>query len=93
MGNWVRGVDLKHHEYKETDADDFVIADMRDVKCVDDVLTDDLDEVYQLTADMGGAGFVFTKENDTEILHNSAMINLNVAHVCVKKGTIKRLKN
>ena len=89
LGYWVRGVDLKHHEYKETNADDFVIADMRDVKRVDDVLTEDLDEVYQLAADMGGAGFVFTKENDAEILHNSAMINLNVAHTCVKKGIKK----
>ena len=89
LGYWVRGVDLKHHEYKETDADEFVIADMRDVKLVEEVLTDDLVEVYQLAADMGGAGFVFTKENDAEILHNSTMINLNVAHTCVKKGIKK----
>uniref|UniRef100_A0A6C0JT19 NAD-dependent epimerase/dehydratase domain-containing protein n=1 Tax=viral metagenome TaxID=1070528 RepID=A0A6C0JT19_9ZZZZ len=89
LGYWVRGVDIKHHEYKKTDADEFVIADMRDPTLVNQVVTTDLDEVYQLAADMGGAGFVFTEENDAEILHNSALINLNVLDVCVKKKVLK----
>lgn len=88
LGLWVRGVDLKYHEYKESDADEFIVADMRNPILVDKVL-DGIEEVYQLAADMGGAGFVFTKENDAEILHNSALINLNVAHSCVKNGIKK----
>lgn len=89
LGYWVRGVDLKHHEYRNTDADEFIIADMRNPNLVDGVITPDLNEVYQLAADMGGAGFVFTKENDAEILHNSALINLNVLHACVEKKVNK----
>lgn len=89
LGYWVRGVDLKHHEYRPTEADEFIIADLRDPDLVDEVIDADLDEVYQLACDMGGAGFVFTKENDAEILHNSALINLNVAHTCAAKGVMK----
>jgi nucleoside-diphosphate-sugar epimerase len=89
LGYWVRGVDIKYHEYKKSDADEFVIADMSDQTLVDQVITPDLDEVYQLAADMGGAGFVFTKENDVDILHNSALINLNVLDVCKKKKVMK----
>lgn len=89
LGYYVRGVDLKYHEYKKTDADEFIIADMRIPNLVNSVITSDFDEVYQLAADMGGAGFVFTKENDAEILHNSALINLNVLDVCVKKKVMK----
>ncbi len=87
-GNWVRGVDLKKHEYCETHADEFVRADLRDpVAC--EIVTRDIDEVYQLAADMGGAGFVFTGENDADIMHNSALINLNMVHACIKKGVKK----
>lgn len=89
LGYWVRGVDIKYHEYKDTDADEFIIADMRNPTLVNNVITSDLDEVYQLAADMGGAGFVFTKENDADILHNSVLINLNVLDVCVKKKVMK----
>ena len=59
-GHWVRGVDCKWHEFKQTDADEFIIADLRDPEKVDVVIDDSIDEVYQLAADMGGAGFVFT---------------------------------
>ena len=90
LGYWVRGVDIKEHEYKKTDADDFIIADMRIPELVDKVITEDIYEIYQLAADMGGAGFVFTKENDADILHNSVLINLNVLNTCVKKD-IKRI--
>ena len=90
FGYWVIGVDIKEHEYKKTDADNFIIADMRIPELVDKVIDEDIDEIYQLAADMGGAGFVFTKENDADILHNSALINLNVLNTCVKKG-VKRI--
>ncbi|MFH1946891.1 MAG: NAD-dependent epimerase/dehydratase family protein [Candidatus Magasanikbacteria bacterium] len=78
-GFWVRGVDLKEHEFSKTQADDFVVGDLRDSKICDQVLDQPFDEVYQLAADMGGAGFVFVGDNDADIMHNSAMINLNIA--------------
>jgi GDP-D-mannose 3',5'-epimerase len=77
-GFWVRGVDLKRHEYAETEADDFVLGDLRDAYFCRQIVDRRFDEVYQLAADMGGAGFIFTGENDAEIMHNSATINLNV---------------
>lgn len=89
LGHWVRGVDLKYHEFKESDADEFIIADMRNQISVSEVITPDIEEIYQLAADMGGAGFVFTKENDADILHNSALINLNVLNECIKKNIKK----
>jgi nucleoside-diphosphate-sugar epimerase len=90
LGHWVRGVDIKYNEFKKTDADEFIIADMRNPELVDKVIDNDIYEIYQLAADMGGAGFVFTGENDADILHNSVLINLNVLNTCVKKG-IKRI--
>jgi GDP-D-mannose 3', 5'-epimerase len=90
-GYWVRGVDIKRHEFKETDADEFIIADLRNYSSVELVIDDTIDEVYQLAADMGGAQFVFTKENDSDIIHNSALINLHVAKVCVDKNVRKVL--
>jgi nucleoside-diphosphate-sugar epimerase len=89
-GFWVRGVDLKPHEYAETEADDFVIGDLRDQGFCRTVIDRRFDEVYQLAADMGGAGFIFTGENDAEIMHNSATINLNVLDAC-RKRLIKRI--
>jgi len=77
-GYWVRGVDLKENEYGNMDADEFVIGDLRDINVVERVVTEDLDEIYQLAADMGGAGFVFTGDNDSDIMHNSALCNLHV---------------
>lgn len=88
-GHWVRGVDMKWHEYKKTDADEFIIADMRDPIKVDTVIDTTIDEVYQLAADMGGAEFIFSGLNDCDIMHNSALINLNVCDICVKKGIKK----
>lgn len=89
-GFWVRGVDLKFNEYAETEADDFVIGDLRDQVIVRDVVDRRFDEVYQLAADMGGAGYIFTGENDADIMHNSATINLNVLDFCHKRN-IKRV--
>lgn len=86
-GHWVRGIDLKTHEYfdAESVADEFVIGDLRNPTMCDQVVDPKIDEIYQFAADMGGAGFVFTGENDADIMHNSAMINLNIAEQCVKK--------
>ena len=89
-GFWVRGVDLKAHEYSETHADDFAIGDLREQSFVRSVIDRRFDEVYQLAADMGGAGYIFTGENDADIMHNSATINLNVLDACLKR-TIKRV--
>ncbi len=89
-GFWVRGVDLKYPEFSETEADDFVIGDLRDPYLVRYVIDMPFDEVYQFAADMGGAGFVFTGDNDADIMHNSALINLNVLDSCYKRN-IKRI--
>jgi len=86
QGCWVRGVDLKQHEYGLSGADDFVVGDLRDQAVVRDIFDRNFDEVYQLAADMGGAGFIFTGENDADIMHNSATINLNVLDICHKRG-------
>lgn len=92
-GYWVRGVDLKYPEYQEkTDADDFVLGDLKDQNLIKNIFWLDadnfdytgFDEVYQLAADMGGAGYIFSGDNDANVMHNSAMINLNVAQQCVE---------
>lgn len=79
-GFWVRGVDLKHPEFSLTYADEFIQGDLRDPKLVESVFDRSFDEVYQLAADMGGAGYIFTGENDANVMHNSALVNLNVAY-------------
>ena len=90
-GYWVRAVDLKFNEWQPVDenADEFIQGDLRDPELVKAVVTEDLDEIYQLAADMGGAGFVFTGQNDADIMHNSALINLNIIHEACKKGVDK----
>jgi len=88
-GFWVRGVDLKYHEFSETQADDFVIGDLRDPVVCKEVTDRPFDEVYQLAADMGGAGYIFTGEHDSEVMHNSAMINLNMVDLSTKVGVEK----
>jgi nucleoside-diphosphate-sugar epimerase len=97
---WVRGVDLKYPEHWDTYADEFVIGDLRNPLLVSKIMTgpkqniispnyiDSFDEVYQLAADMGGAGYIFTGENDANVMHNSAQINLNIAH----EATLKKIK-
>ena len=79
---WVRGVDLKFPEFSETQADDFVIGDLRDPLICKLITDQKFDEVYQLAADMGGAGYLFTGENDADVMHNSALINLNMLESC-----------
>lgn len=88
-GYWVRGVDIKYHEYAETQSDEFIKGDLRDPNLVAEVVDQPFDEIYQLAADMGGAGFVFSGENDADIMHNSALINLNMVGTCYKAGVGK----
>lgn len=83
---WVRGVDLKFPEFWETAADDFVIGDLRDPYLCRQAVDRKFTEVYQFAADMGGAGFVFTCENDADIMHNSGIINLNMLDACWKRN-------
>lgn len=76
----VRGVDIKEHEYRKSDADDFILGDLRNPAFCKDICKDiQFDELYQLAADMGGAGYIFTGENDAALMYNSALINLNIA--------------
>lgn len=84
-GFWVRGVDLKFHEYAETEADDFAVGDLREQAFCRSVIDRQFTEVYQLAADMGGAGYIFTGEHDADVMHNSATINLNVLDACYKR--------
>ncbi len=94
-GYWVRGVDRKYPEFSSTEAQEFILGDLRDMNFVRQVLeykgegnnfydstpyqsVEPFDEIYQFACDMGGAGFVFTGQNDADIMHNSCQINLNV---------------
>lgn len=99
-GYWVRGVDLKTPEFESTYADDFIIGDLTDPVLVSRVMfspyqhgehdtNGSFNEVYQLAADMGGAGYIFTGANDANVMHNSALINLNVVHEATKKNVGK----
>jgi len=91
MGNHVRICDIKKHEYfsHEEICHEFILGDLTDPKVVDLVIENGVDEVYQLAADMGGALYIFTGENDANVMYNSAKINLNVVHECVKKKVKK----
>jgi nucleoside-diphosphate-sugar epimerase len=90
-GYHVRIADIKNHEFwNHSDiCNEFIKCDLTDPKSVELVITEGCDEVYQLAADMGGAGYIFTGENDANVMHNSAVINLNVAKECVNKGVKK----
>ena len=87
-GHWVRAVDLKHHEFAKVPADEFIIGDLRDQNVVRSVV-EGIDEIYQLAADMGGAGYIFTGEHDAAVMHNSATINLNTLEYGYKAGVRK----
>jgi nucleoside-diphosphate-sugar epimerase len=86
-GHYVRICDIKRHEYFNENeiCNEFILGDLTDPKVVSLVIDETFDEIYQLAADMGGAGYIFTGENDANVMHNSALINLNVANECVKK--------
>ncbi len=92
-GFWVRVVDIKpEHEYwNHADmCDEYVSGDLRDPKVVESVFDREFDEVYQLAADMGGAGYIFTGDNDANVMHNSALVNLNVVHYATQ-AKVKRI--
>src|SRR5574338_1236325 len=86
-GHQVRVADIKSNEYWDHNdiCHDFMHGDLRDPRIVEEIIDSGVDEIYQLAADMGGAGYVFTGENDANVMHNSAMINLNVAKESVSK--------
>ena len=87
QGHYVVGADIRFPEYSITAANEFHQVDLRNQRQVTRLITNDIDEIYQLAADMGGAGFIFTGENDADIMHNSAIINLNILH----EMTFKRI--
>jgi nucleoside-diphosphate-sugar epimerase len=87
-GYFVRGVDLKENEYGNDKADEFVIGDLRDSNVAQKVVKG-MSEVYQLAADMGGAGYIFTGDHDAAVMHNSALCNLNVLDAAEKEGVQK----
>lgn len=100
-GFWVRSVDLKKPDFSESAADEFVVGDLRDPKLVSNIVLapnqhsesdkeNSFDEVYQLAADMGGAGYIFSGDNDANVMHNSALININMAYEAAKKS-VKRI--
>jgi GDP-D-mannose 3',5'-epimerase len=89
QGHWVKSIDLKYPEFSKTVAQEFVVGDLRDQTFVAKELAIPYDEIYQLAADMGGAGYIFTKEHDATIMHNSCQINLNVLHRSVNVGVKK----
>ena len=92
-GYWVRGVDIKYPDFSESTADDFIIADLRDPLKTSVVMyapnQAPFDEVYQLAADMGGAGYINTGDHDADVVHNSMLINLNVLNEAHKKNVKK----
>ncbi|MBK9453930.1 MAG: NAD-dependent epimerase/dehydratase family protein [Bacteroidetes bacterium] len=88
-GYWVRGVDLKQPAFSATAADEFVVGDLRDRALVDKVIDRGIDELYQLAADMGGAGYLFSGDNDAAVMHNSAQINLHTVELALERGVGK----
>ena len=89
-GYWVRGIDVKENEYGNNKADNFILGDLRDPVVCDKLFEREIDEVYQLAADMGGAGYIFTGEHDALVMHNSASINLNIAEAS-KNHQVKKI--
>jgi nucleoside-diphosphate-sugar epimerase len=87
-GYWVRGADRKRHEFSASAADEFLLGDLRDPE-IARAAVEGVDEVYQLAADMGGAGYIFTGEHDAAVMHNSALINLNVLESSRQAGVAK----
>lgn len=88
-GFWVRGIDRKYPEFSRSAADEFVLADLKNPALVQKIWMPGADEVYQLAAEMGGAGFLFTGEHDAEVMHDSALINLNVLDQCTRQPVKK----
>ena len=87
-GFFVRGVDLKRSQFEVSTADEYMLGDLRRASVVSDAFDSDFDEVYQFAADMGGAGYIFTGSHDADIMHNSALINLNVLEEMLRNGKV-----
>jgi GDP-D-mannose 3',5'-epimerase len=87
-GFWVRGADIKHHDFAKSAADEFLLGDLTDANNMRAAVAG-IDEVYQLAADMGGAGYIFTGEHDAAVMHDSAMINLHALEEGRKAGVKK----
>lgn len=87
-GHWVRGVDLKENEFGNANADEFILGDLRDPVVAKNAVKG-MDEVYQLAADMGGAGYIFTGDHDADVMSNSALCNLNVLGAAQNEGVKK----
>lgn len=83
-GYYVKGIDLKFPEFKKSEADEFVIGDLRDLDFCKNHINSHVHEIYQLAADMGGAGYLFSGDNDFNVVHNSALINLNVSKLAIE---------
>lgn len=75
-GFWVRGVDLKHPEFSQTAANECIVGDLRN-HAVATRAVENIDDIYQLAADMGGAGYIFTGEHGAAVMHNPATIGPN----------------
>ncbi|MFT4613011.1 MAG: GDP-D-mannose 3',5'-epimerase, partial [Bacteroidia bacterium] len=88
-GHWVRAVDLKHPEFGDSRAHEFMLGDLRNQAFCDTALNQPFTEVYQLAADMGGAGYLFTGDHDADVMHGSALINLNVVERAAKQSVGK----
>lgn len=84
QGHYVVGADIKSSEFEDSHADQFFEGDLRSPDFCNQIVNSDIDELYQLAADMGGAGYIFTGENDFNVMHNSAMINLNIAQLAIQ---------
>lgn len=91
QGHYVIGADIKLPRFGNSAADEFNLYDLRDPRLVEQLITNNIDEIYQLAADMGGTGYIGTGEHDADIMHNSALINLNVLHEATKKRISKIL--
>jgi GDP-D-mannose 3',5'-epimerase len=89
-GYYVCGIDLKYPEFSSSLADDFIIGDLRDHSFCRDQIKSSYDEIYQLAADMGGAGYLFSGENDYNVMHNSSLINLNITNLAIQ-NRIKKI--
>lgn len=84
-GYYVKGIDLKYPEFNQSEADEFVIGDLRDFNFCKNHIHHHVNEIYQLAADMGGAGYLFSGDNDFNVVHNSALINLNVSKLAIQQ--------
>lgn len=89
QGHYLVGIDIKTPEFSPSEANEFIIGDLRNTSFCEQHIGSEFDEIYQLAADMGGAGYLFTGDNDFNVMHNSALINLNVANCAIKNQTKK----